>query len=110
MISKEPIVIQNYVNGQFKGPSSEKWIDSLNPATGQVHNLVPDSNAEDVNIAVEAASVAFKSWSKTTRQYRSSLLMKVSDLIEKRLDEFAVAESEDQGKPIHLARTVDIPR
>lgn len=104
------IKIQNYIGGQFKDPSSSKWIESLNPATGNTNNLVPDSKSDDLNDAVEAANAAFKSWSTTTRQERSDILMKVATLLEEQLDEFAHAESADQGKPISLAKTVDIPR
>ncbi|KAJ3415031.1 Aldehyde dehydrogenase 8 member A1 [Chytridiales sp. JEL 0842] len=72
--------------------------------------MVPDSTSPDVDAAVESATKAFPGWSQTTRAERSRLMMKVADLLEARLEEFAIAESRDQGKPISLARTVDIPR
>jgi len=62
-----------------------------------VYCLVPDSGAEDINKAVEAAQRAFPVWSKLSAQRRSELLYKVANLIEERLDEFAAAESRDQG-------------
>lgn len=61
-------------------------------------------------MAVEAASNAFESWSQTTRQSRYKILIKIADILESRLDEFALAESKDQGKPLSLAKSVDIPR
>ena len=50
------------------------------------------------------------SWSVTTPEYRSGIMRKIADLIESKLDEFAEAESRDQGKPVLLAKKVDIPR
>lgn len=52
----------------------------------------------------------YYSWSKTTPQFRGTIMRKIADLLEARLEEFAVAESRDQGKPVSLARSVDIPR
>ncbi|KAG5456824.1 MAG: aldehyde dehydrogenase domain-containing protein [Olpidium bornovanus] len=71
---------------------------------------VPDSSAEDVDAAVKAAKGAFPAWSATPREKRSALLMRVADILESRLMEFARAESRDQGKPVGFASTVDIPR
>ena len=50
------------------------------------------------------------SWSVTTPEYRAVIMRKIADLIEAQLDEFAEAESKDQGKPVLLAKTIDIPR
>ncbi|KAJ3093087.1 Aldehyde dehydrogenase 8 member A1 [Quaeritorhiza haematococci] len=102
--------LQNFIDDEFRDPTSGARIDSFNPANGQVHALVPDSTAEDVEEAVRAAEKAFPSWSKTSRAKRSEYMLRIADLLEKRLDEFALAESQDQGKPVSLARTVDIPR
>eukprot|EP00049_Salpingoeca_infusionum_P001294 m.47117 g.47117 ORF g.47117 m.47117 type:complete len:514 (-) comp10959_c1_seq2:1367-2908(-) len=104
----KPLYIENYINGNFTKP--EKYMDSFNPATGQVHCKVPDSQAEDVNAAVAAADAAFANWSSTSRQQRSTLLNRIADAIEANLDIFALAESRDQGKPLWLAKKVDIPR
>jgi aminomuconate-semialdehyde/2-hydroxymuconate-6-semialdehyde dehydrogenase len=71
---------------------------------------VPKSTALDVDRAVQAAVIAFKDWKRTTRQQRSEYLLKIAARLEERLDEFALAESQDQGKPLWLATTVDIPR
>ena len=51
--------IQNYINGEFRAPLSETYIDNYNPATGQVYSLIPDSDAADVELAVLAAKKAF---------------------------------------------------
>ena len=71
---------------------------------------MPNSDSDDVEAAFEAANAAFPAWSKSTREYRSKLMLKIADILERRLSEFALAESKDQGKPLKLAETVDIPR
>ena len=48
-------------------------------ATGQPYSLIPDSNYEDINIAVKSAKQAFESWSQTTKKQRSDLLMDLAD-------------------------------
>jgi len=101
-------VLENFIDGQFV-PCS-RHIDSYNPATGEVHLHVPDSGEEEVQAAVDAAQRAFKKWSKTPAKERSRLMNRIADLVESRLDEFAEAESRDQGKPVWLAKAVDIPR
>jgi aminomuconate-semialdehyde/2-hydroxymuconate-6-semialdehyde dehydrogenase len=102
--------ILNYINGALVEPSNGAYFDNIEPATGKVYSLIPDSEAADVEKATEAAKAAFKTWSRTSIEQRSKVLMRVAELIGERLDEFAAAESRDNGKPIKLARTVDIPR
>lgn len=102
--------IKNYINGELVEPSSEKYIHNYNPASGKVYSLVPDSNENDINTAVLAAKNAFQSWSKTSKKYRSDLLMRLASRIEDYSEELIIAESRDNGKPESLARLVDIPR
>lgn len=100
--------IQNFIDGSFEKPT--KTFPSVNPANSQVIAQIPDSDASDLDRAIEAAVKAFKSWSETSLKQRSELLLKVAELLELRLESFAVCESQDQGKPIWLARQLDIPR
>ncbi len=102
--------IQNYINGELIDPTSSEYIDNYNPAKGEVYSLIPDSTEEDVELAISAAKSAFRSWSETPKEIRSDYLLKISQKIEERLEEFALAESIDNGKPLSLARKVDIPR
>ncbi|MBJ2173135.1 aldehyde dehydrogenase [Aureibaculum sp. A20] len=102
--------ILNYINGKFLPPVADGWIDNYCPANGEVYCQTPNSTQADVDKAVEAAKTAFTSWSQTTLDARSRILIKISELIEANLDRFAEAESKDNGKPISLAKTVDIPR
>jgi aminomuconate-semialdehyde/2-hydroxymuconate-6-semialdehyde dehydrogenase len=102
--------IQNYINGQFVNPIQGNYLDNYNPASGEVYGQIPNSTTEDVEKAYEAAAKAFPKWSNTTLEERSKILSKIADLILENLDFLAAAESKDNGKPIHLAKQVDIPR
>lgn len=103
-------IIQNYINGKLVGAENGQSFDNYNPSNGQVYSQIPDSTQADIQSAVDAASTAFPSWSATTRQDRSNLLLKIADLIDANHDRLAAAESKDNGKPIKLASRVDIPR
>ncbi|MBP9055552.1 MAG: aldehyde dehydrogenase family protein, partial [Saprospiraceae bacterium] len=102
--------ISNFIGGKSVEPLSGKYLDNYEPAIGQVYSLIPDSDANDVQLAVDAARKAFPSWSTMSNDDRSEWLMKIAQGIEDRLDEFAEAESRDNGKPVSLAKSVDIPR
>lgn len=102
--------ILNYINGQYIIPNQGNYIDNFEPATGKVYSLIPDSDETDVQMAVDAAEKAFPIWSKLSIDERSAILVKVSEGIQHRIDEFVQAESKDNGKPVSLAAHVDIPR
>ena len=102
------LVAENFINGQFQ--ASKAYLDSYEPGNGKVWAQIPDSDPEDVNQAVQAAKTAFKSWKKLSVNQRAQYLIKAADLLESKLDEFAQAESRDQGKPVGLAKRMDIPR
>jgi aminomuconate-semialdehyde/2-hydroxymuconate-6-semialdehyde dehydrogenase len=102
--------VLNYIDGVFHPAVSGRWLDNHEPATGQVYGRVPDSDAADVERAVGAAARAFPAWAATPAATRSRLLRNLARLIERDLERLARAESVDTGKPLGLARTVDIPR
>jgi len=109
-VQKELLQINNFIDGQLVGPSAGKYLDNIEPATGKPYSLVPDSDGQDVEKAVTAAEKAFPTWSRTTATERSRYLLRIADLIERDLEKLARAESIDTGKPISLARALDIPR
>jgi aminomuconate-semialdehyde/2-hydroxymuconate-6-semialdehyde dehydrogenase len=102
--------LQNYINGKFQAPALGKYIENFDPSKGVVFSLIPDSDAQDVSLATEAAKAAFPKWSAMTLNERSEILLRLSKGIEDRMDEFVAAESLGNGKPVSLARQVDIPR
>ena len=106
----DTLQIQNYINGKLTTPASGQWLDNIEPATGKVYSKIPGSDATDVQQAIEAATAAFTEWSTCGPQARSAVMLRIAQLIEDNLEELAQAESRDNGKPISLARTVDIPR
>lgn len=105
-----PYHLENYIGGNLIGPLSGNFIDNINPATGEVVGQIPDSNEKDVNIAVEAAKKAFKNWSITSLEERFRILNRIAELIDEHLPELALAETNDNGKPLWLSKKVDIPR
>src|SRR6266852_6372436 len=102
--------IENYIGGELVKPASGEYLDNFNPATGEVYSQIADSDDRDVHLAVEAARAAFPAWSKTSPEARHDALMRLVCLIERDLESLAEAESINNGKPVSLARMVDIPR
>ncbi|TAK35570.1 MAG: aldehyde dehydrogenase [Saprospiraceae bacterium] len=102
--------VKNYIGGTLVPAHSGLWLDNYNPSNGQVYSYIPDSNAEDVQQAVEAAEKAFPPWSGCGAQERYRIMNSIADLIAERREELAQAESMDSGKAIGTSRSVDIPR
>jgi aminomuconate-semialdehyde/2-hydroxymuconate-6-semialdehyde dehydrogenase len=102
--------IKNYINGEFVNPIQNQWIDNYNPSNGAVYSQIPNSTSEDVEMAYQAAQAAFDSWSNSTLATRSKILSRIAELIKDKLQFLAEAESKDNGKPIGLAKEIDIPR
>ena len=102
--------LQNFINGTYCDPVEGQYIDNYEPASGKVYCQIPNSSAKDVELAVAAAEKAYPVWSGMSIDERSKILVKLSEGIEARMDEFVKAESRDNGKPLSLAEHVDIPR
>ncbi|MBT1702991.1 aldehyde dehydrogenase [Chryseosolibacter indicus] len=102
--------IQNYINGELVQSISGEYLQNINPATGEVYSLIPDSNADDIAEATSSALRAFADWSSMPVEKRSAILLRIADLIDRDIDRLALAESIDNGKPVTLAKAVDIPR
>ncbi|NNE66203.1 MAG: aldehyde dehydrogenase [Pyrinomonadaceae bacterium] len=100
----------NYVGGELVSPASGEYFENIDPSIGEPYSMIPDSGIEDVALAVNAAGKAFPSWSRTSPEERYEILMRVSRIIEENLEDLARAECIDNGKPLSLARSVDIPR
>ena len=102
------IIIQNYINGKFQ--STDKNIEDINPATGEIIASIPKSNSNEVQMAVDAADKARKVWSELSLEERTKWLDKIADSLESRSEQIASLESLDTGKPVSLARAVDASR
>ncbi|MFI2810815.1 MULTISPECIES: aldehyde dehydrogenase [Microbulbifer] len=102
--------LENYIDGQLVPPREGDYLDNIEPATGQVVGRIPRSGELDLDAAVAAADKAQAGWQATPPEQRAALMERIADLIEQNLELLATAESEDNGKPVSLARSVDIPR
>ena len=102
--------LTNFIGGKHLPPVSGAYLENIDPATGETSGRVPASGVGDVNSAVAAAAAAFPAWSATSAAERSQILLRLADLIDENLETLARAESIDSGKPLSLARAVDIPR
>lgn len=96
--------ILNFINGTYTKPVSGRYIDNYNPAKGEVFSTVPDSGSEDVQLAYDAAKAAFPVWRDTPAEEKFRVMNRIAELIDENREKFAAAESEDQGKPVWLAR------
>lgn len=102
--------LRNFIGGRFEDARSGRTLAVYEPATGASVATVPDSDASDVHEAVIAAEAAFPAWRDMPAAERSRRLLKLADLIDANLDRLSRLESQDTGKPMRLARSVDIPR
>ena len=102
--------LQNFIGGLLVPPTHGHYLPLVEPATGQVFAQVPASDALDVAAAVQAAEAALPAWRALPAEDRGRRLVRLSELIEQHLEPLARAESQDNGKPLSLARTLDIPR
>jgi aminomuconate-semialdehyde/2-hydroxymuconate-6-semialdehyde dehydrogenase len=102
--------LTHWIDGEAKAAASGRWLDVFNPATAQPYAQVAAGDARDVEAAIGAAERAFPAWSKLPNSDRARWMERLADALEARLDDFAHAESRDGGKPIRLAREIEIPR
>ncbi|GLQ49735.1 aldehyde dehydrogenase [Dyella flava] len=102
--------LANLIDGRLQAPVDNRWLDIHEPATGVVFAHCPDSTAADVDAAVKSAQKAAPGWASMPSEERARLINRLADLVEARLEEFAALESRDSGKPVALARRLDIPR
>jgi aminomuconate-semialdehyde/2-hydroxymuconate-6-semialdehyde dehydrogenase len=102
--------LTHWIEGRACDAANGRWLDVFDPATGKAFAQAAAGDADDADTAVAAAEAAFPAWSRLPNSERSRWLEKLADALEARLDDFAHAESRDGGKPMKLARDVEIPR
>jgi aminomuconate-semialdehyde/2-hydroxymuconate-6-semialdehyde dehydrogenase len=78
--------LQNFIDGKYCDPVGGQYIDNYEPASGKVYSLIPNSDAQDVELAVKAAEKAYPVWSKMSIEKRSAIMVKLSQGIEARMD------------------------
>ena len=100
----------HWIDGKPVQPANGQWLDVFDPATREVASQVADGDSHDVEAAVQAAQAAFPAWSSLANSVRARWMERLADALEARNDEFAHAEAIDAGKPLALARDIEIPR
>ncbi|GAA4434712.1 aldehyde dehydrogenase family protein [Ravibacter arvi] len=99
----------NFIGGKWTAPARGEYFDNISPIDGKVFTQVARSTKEDVELALDAAHEAFKSWSKTSAAYRSNILLKIAQRMEDNLPYLAAVETVDNGKAIRETLAADLP-
>jgi len=99
----------NFIGGEWVAPVKGTYFENISPIDGLVFTQVARSTKEDVELALDAAHRAFKTWGKSAAAYRSNILLKIADVMEKNLDYLAAVETVDNGKPIRETKAADLP-
>ncbi|MGG3448449.1 aldehyde dehydrogenase [Domibacillus aminovorans] len=99
----------NYINGQWTEPVGGQYFENVTPVTGEVFCEVARSQAEDIELALDAAHAAKDAWGKTSPAHRANILNKIADRMEENLETLAVAETWDNGKAVRETLNADLP-
>ena len=99
----------NFIGGKFVDPVGGRYFDNTSPVNGQVLCRIPRSDADDVELALDAAHAAKEAWGRTSVAERARLLNRIADRMEQNLDTLAAAETWDNGKPIRETTAADLP-
>ncbi len=100
---------ENYIGGKWVAPVKGQYFDNVSPVTGKNFCQIARSTEEDVNLALDAAHAAKDAWGKTSYAARAVILNKIADVMEANLEQIAIAETIDNGKPLRETTYVDIP-
>ncbi|QKE83060.1 aldehyde dehydrogenase [Arthrobacter sp. NEB 688] len=99
----------NYIGGQWVPPVRGNYFENITPVTGQAFTEIARGTAEDVELALDAAHGAAGAWGRTSAAERSNILLKIADRMEAHLEDLAVVETWDNGKPVRETLAADIP-
>lgn len=99
----------NFIGGKWTAPVDGQYFDAISPVTGRVFCQVARSQAEDIELALDAAHAAKDKWGKMSVADRANILNKIADRMEQNLEMLAVAETWDNGKPVRETLNADLP-
>jgi len=99
----------NYIGGKWVPPVKGQYFENISPVDGKVFCEVARSTSEDVELALDAAHAAKDAWGKTSATERAAILLKIADVVEANLEQLAVAETWDNGKPVRECMAADLP-
>lgn len=100
---------ENFIGGKFVAPVKGEYFENVSPIDGKVFTRAARSGKEDIELAIDAALEAFKTWSKTSPTTRSNIMLKIAQVMEDHLDYLATVETIDNGKAIRETRAADLP-
>ena len=101
--------VDNFIGGQFVPPVKGEYFDNISPVNGKIFSRAAKSSQEDIELALDAAHEAFKTWGKSSATYRSNILLKVAQAIEDNLEMLSIIETIDNGKAIRETSQADLP-
>jgi len=99
----------NYIGGKWVEPASGQYFENITPVTGKTFCEIPRSNAQDIDLALDAAHAARHAWGHTSPTHRANIMNQIAQRMEDNLDLLALAETWDNGKPIRETTAADIP-
>ncbi|MDH6579728.1 aldehyde dehydrogenase family protein [Kitasatospora sp. MAP5-34] len=100
---------EHWIGGEWVAPVRGQYFENPTPVTGQVYCEIARGTAEDIEAALDAAHAAAPAWGRTSPAERAQVLLRVADRMAEHLEELAVAESWDNGKPVREALAADLP-
>lgn len=99
----------NFIGGKFVPPVDGEYFDNISPIDGKPFTKVARSSKKDIDLAIDAAEEAFKTWGKSSPAYRSKVLNQIADIMEANLDYLATVETIDNGKALRETLAADLP-
>lgn len=100
---------ENFIGGNWVAPVDGEYFDNVSPVDGKSFTKIPRSKAADIDLALDAAHAAKDAWAGTSVTERSTLLLKIADIMEANLEHLAQIETWDNGKAIRETMAADIP-
>jgi len=100
---------ENYIGGEWIAPVQGLYFNNLSPVNGEILCEAPRSSQADIDLALDKCEDVMPTWSKSSVTERSNILLKIADRIEENIEELAVAETWENGKPIRESLNADLP-
>src|ERR1700761_4847487 len=99
----------NFIGGEWVPPTTGNYFENITPVTGQAFTEIARSTEADINLALDAAHGAKRSWGQTPATDRANILLKIADTLEANLEMLAVAETWENGKGVRECLAADLP-
>lgn len=100
---------ENFIGGKWVAPVKGQYFENSSPVDGNNFTKIPRSTEEDVELAIDAAWEAAKTWNRSSATERSNMLLKIADVMEQNLETLARIETWDNGKAVRETMAADLP-